>query len=368
MHALITTDTVGGVWTYARELVTGLAHRGVQVTLVSFGDIPTAAQTDWMDGLRGVDFRPTAFRLEWMQDVEDDIAASSEYLAAVIDEVKPDVIHLNQYAYGVLRTSVPKIVVAHSDVVSWWVAVHGEEPRENRWIRWYRDAVTRGLAGADVVVAPTHWMMDCIRAYYTSPEQTQVIYNGRNPNLFNPHVTKEDFVISVGRLWDAGKNVSLLTQYDQAAPVVIVGSERHPDTAYRGDERSATLQNVSFEGPKSEGQLRHLYGRAAAYAATSRYEPFGLAPLEAALSRCVIVANDIPSFHELWGDTAFYFRYNDAQDLARAIRDISHNRELRVRYANLAYHRARQMYNAERMADEYLALYEQTVRTEIAAA
>src|SRR5689334_8755651 len=160
MHALITTDTVGGVWTYARELVTGLAHRGVQVTLVSFGDIPTAAQTDWMDGLRGVDFRPTAFRLEWMQDVEDDIAASSEYLASVIDEVKPDVIHLNQYAYGVLRTSVPKIVVAHSDVVSWWVAVHGEEPRENRWIRWYRDAVTRGLAGADVVVAPTHWMMD----------------------------------------------------------------------------------------------------------------------------------------------------------------------------------------------------------------
>jgi glycogen(starch) synthase len=368
MHALITADTVGGVWTYARELVSGLAHRGVQVTLVSFGDIPTAAQTDWMDGLRGVDFRPTAFRLEWMQEVEEDIAASSEYLATVISEVKPDIVHLNQYAYGALKLPVPKIVVAHSDVVSWWVAVHGDQPRENRWIRWYRDTVTRGLAGSEVVVAPTHWMLDCVRAYYCSPQKTQVIYNGRNPNLFNPHVGKDDYVISVGRLWDAGKQVSLLTQCDQAAPVVIVGSERHPDSAYRGDERSAQLQNVTFEGPKSEGQLRHLYSKAAAYAATSRYEPFGLAPVEAALSRCVIIANDIPSFHEIWGDTAFYFRYNDPQDLARAIRDISQDRELRVRYSNLAYARARQNYNAERMADEYLALYEQTVRTEMTAA
>ena len=368
MHALITADTVGGVWTYARELVAGLAHRGVQVTLVSFGDIPTAAQTEWIEGLRGVDFRPTAFRLEWMQDVEEDIAASSEYLNAVISEVKPDIVHLNQYAYGAQQTTVPKIMVAHSDVVSWWVAVHGEEPRDNRWIRWYRETVTRGLAGAEVVVAPTHWMLDCIRAYYTVPEKTKVIYNGRNPNLFNPHVQKEDYVLSVGRLWDAGKQVSLLTQCDQIVPVVIVGSEHHPDAVYRGDDRSPMLQNVKLEGPKSEGQLRHLYSRATAYAATSRYEPFGLAPLEAALSRCVVIANDIPTFHEIWGESAYYFRYNDAQDLARAILDITTDRELRVRYANMAYHRARQMYNAERMAEEYLELYQQTVRTEITAA
>jgi glycogen synthase len=368
MHALITADTVGGVWTYARELVSGLARRGVQVTLVSFGDIPTAAQTTWMEGLRGVDFRPTAFRLEWMQDVEDDLVQSSEYLAAIVDEVKPDVLHLNQYAYGALKTDIPKIVVAHSDVVSWWVAVHGDEPRDNRWVRWYRDVVTAGVAGATAVVAPTQWMLDCIDAYYATPGKSSVIYNGRNANVFNPHMTKEDYVISVGRLWDAGKQVSLLTQCDQAAPVVIVGSERHPDTAYRGDARSATFENVRFEGEKTEGQLRNLYSRAIAYAATSRYEPFGLAPLEAALSRCAVIANDIPSFHEIWGETAYYFRYNDAQDLARAIRDIATDRDLRVRYANLAYHRARQMYNADRMAEEYLTLYGQLVRTEAATA
>ncbi len=40
MHVLVTTDTLSGVWTYTRELVTGLISRGARVTLVSFGDIP----------------------------------------------------------------------------------------------------------------------------------------------------------------------------------------------------------------------------------------------------------------------------------------------------------------------------------------
>ena len=75
MHVLVTADTVGGVWIYTRELVTGLVRRGVQVTLVSFGEIPTAAQMEWLEGLRGVEFHPTAFRLEWMQEAQQDIDA-----------------------------------------------------------------------------------------------------------------------------------------------------------------------------------------------------------------------------------------------------------------------------------------------------
>ena len=63
MHVLVTADTVGGVWIYTRELVAGLVRRGVRVTLVSFGEIPTAAQTEWLEGLRGVDFHPTGFSL-----------------------------------------------------------------------------------------------------------------------------------------------------------------------------------------------------------------------------------------------------------------------------------------------------------------
>jgi glycosyltransferase involved in cell wall biosynthesis len=117
-----------------------------------------------------------------------------------------------------------------------------------------------------------------------------------------------------------------------------------------------------------EKQLRMLFARAAIYAATSRYEPFGLAPLEAAMSRCALVANDIPTFHELWGDTAVYFRRNDGADLAEKIRQLAADPALRRAYALRAYRRALQRFTSERMVNEYLQLYCSRVGAEALAA
>ncbi len=153
-------------------------RRGAHVTLVSFGHMPEPRQLAWMEGLRNFDFRPTAFRLEWMQDSAEDIEASSDYLLNVIQETRPDVLHLNQYCYGALDIDLPKLVVAHSDVVSWWVAVHGHAPPESDWIHWYRDVVQRGLDGATTVVAPSRWMLSQIEGHYGRRQESGVIYNG----------------------------------------------------------------------------------------------------------------------------------------------------------------------------------------------
>ena len=83
MHVLVTADTLSGGWTYTRELVTGLVTSGARVTLVSFGEIPLPEQTAWMDGLHGLDYHPTAFRLEWMQEAEEDLADSSAFLTPI---------------------------------------------------------------------------------------------------------------------------------------------------------------------------------------------------------------------------------------------------------------------------------------------
>jgi glycogen synthase len=369
MHILITTDTVGGVWTYTRELVTGLVRRGCQVTLVSFGEIPTATQVDWMEGLPRVDFRPTAFRLEWMQDVEADVEASAEFLRSVVHETSPDLLHFNQYYYGALRSDLPRIVVAHSDVVGWWQAVHNHHPPETKWLRWYRQVVSRGLAAANAVIAPSRWMMDSLAENYVQPREALVIRNGRSPLLFNPHVSKDDYVLSVGRIWDSGKQVTLLAQQELTIPIWIVGSERHPESAGRSESLAfGASPPVMFKGPQSEAQLRQIYSRASIYAATSRYEPFGLAPLEAALSRCAIVANDIPPFRELWEDAALFFDRNNSSNLGEVLRSLIADRELRMQYANRAYHHALKQLSTERMVDGYLELYTAMVGSHVGVA
>src|SRR5262249_7306802 len=151
MHVLITTDTISGVWSYSRELVSGLVSRGLRVTLVSFGEVPLPEQISWMDNLHGLDYRPTAFRLEWMHEGEQDFAESAAYLTAIVREFRPDVLPLNQFCYGGLPVKAPRVVVAHGDLLTWWVAVHGHEPKSARWLSRYRDTVDRGLASADVL-------------------------------------------------------------------------------------------------------------------------------------------------------------------------------------------------------------------------
>src|SRR5512144_1890020 len=127
MHVLITTDTVNGNWAYTRELVSGLITRGLRVTLVSFGGIPLPEQTTWMDRLHGLEYHPTAFRLDWMQEGEQDFHAAQEYLCSVAHDTRPDLLHLNQLSFGALPVETPRLVVAHGDIITWWLTVHGRE-------------------------------------------------------------------------------------------------------------------------------------------------------------------------------------------------------------------------------------------------
>lgn len=358
MHILITSDTVGGVWTYTQELVTGLVYAGHRVTLVSFGKLPLPNQTKWMQTLPRLDYRPTEFRLEWMEVSGRDIEESRNYLELLIAEVAPDVLHFSQYCYGNLDLDVPKVVVAHSDVVSWWVGVHGCEPEDTPWIRNYRQIVTDGLRGADIVVAPSGWMLEQVSKYYLKPATGLVIHNGRNPALFHSTQPKDDFVLSVGRVWDPAKNISLLLERQQESRVCIVGWEREPGREDRVRNLSVPA-NVELLGPKSQDELAALYARAGCYAGTSQYEPFGLAPLEAALSGCALALNDNPVFHELWDGAALFFAKNNSEDLADKIMALGTDSELRQRYADCAYEVALERFTASRMVEAYEQAYEQ---------
>jgi glycogen synthase len=368
MRVLMTADTLGGVWTYARELATSLVRRGVRVTLVSFGEIPGADQTRWMDGVDGIDYRPTGFRLEWMQDSEDDLFASAEYLRMVIDEVEPDLLHFNQFYYGAMQTSQPKVVVAHSDVVNWWRAVHKKEPDRTQWSDWYRRIVSRGLAGADVVVAPSQSALDQTISNFIQLKRTRVIPNGRSPELFNAHARKETYAASVGRIWDLGKNAALLTRIETPWPIYLAGNNSNPDATIALTALHLGEGRLAFKGVLTESELRRLFGSALLYIATSQYEPFGLAPLEAALSRCAILASDIPSFREIWAEDAVYFTNNDASDLERRLFEVCADRAILEEYGNRALKRARSLYSSSRMAESYLELYKSLVSAEVAAA
>ena len=369
MRILITADTLGGVWIYTRELVTGLVQRGHFVVLVSFGGLPRADQVDWLRPLPASSFQYHAseFPLEWMQDSAAGIAASFRFLENLISEAKPDILHSSQFCYGALDCEIPKVVVAHSDVLTWWRAVHGDCPPDSPWLRWYTETVSRGLAEADLVVAPSRWMLNAAKQHYAYATRGRVIYNGRSAALFDPSAKKQNRAITVGRVWDQAKQVSLLLGRRQAVPVQIVGPKQPPDGTQTADTHFHCTPGIELLGAQSEANVRALFSRASIYVAISRYEPFGLAPVEAALSRCALVVNDIPVFRELWEDCALYFHHNDPAALAQVTHEVSADSALRDCYAERAYRRACSRFNAQRMVDEYESLYRELASKRAAA-
>jgi glycosyltransferase involved in cell wall biosynthesis len=215
-------------------------------------------------------------------------------------------------------------------------------------------------------------MEEMLRLAYGDEFESCIVAPGRNPIYFNPFVTKEESVLAIGRLWDTGKQVALLTHHAHGMPVCIVGADHTippPPVPIRADVRVSTGQHeISVKGAQTESQLRTLYSKSTIFAATSRYEPIGLTSIEAAFSRCALVANDMPVYRELWGDAALYFECNDADSLAALLAELHKDTELSRLYGTRAYNRARERFTARRMVDDYLRLYRQLRTSKVAVA
>ena len=122
----MTADTVGGVWTYALELARALEPHGVEVELATMGRALDADQRAQLARSPVVDLHESEFALEWQDDPWDDVDRAGRWLLELEERCRPDLVHLNGYAHGALPWQTPVVVVAHSDVLSWWEAVRRE--------------------------------------------------------------------------------------------------------------------------------------------------------------------------------------------------------------------------------------------------
>ncbi|EGJ49692.1 glycosyltransferase family 4 protein [Desulfocurvibacter africanus] len=347
-RVLMTADAVGGVWDYCLDLVRGLAKLGVRVTLAVMGDLSAERRAE-AESIVGLELHHGDFKLEWMDGGTADVGRAGEWLLDLESVVRPELIHLNNYAHGCLPWKAPCLVVAHSCVLSWWLAVKGRmAPKQ--WLG-YAELVKRGLLGADAVAAPTRHMLRTIHSLYGRSAPAIVVRNGCDPALFSPG-RKQPLVLGAGRVWDEAKNV---TSLDKAAsnlawPVKIAGEWRHPCGT------SCKPANAEYLGFLPRAALAGHMAKASIYCLPARYEPFGLTVLEAAMSGCALVLGDIGSLRELWNGAALFVDPDDPRELRNALTLLMIRKGLRTRLAREARARALAM-SVERMALRYAAVY-----------
>ncbi|MDQ3163130.1 MAG: glycosyltransferase family 4 protein [Actinomycetota bacterium] len=344
----MTADSVGGVWTYALELVNALAERDVEVVLATMGAPLSPGQRRELRGSRAERVYAQNLKLEWMDDPWSDLEQAGRWLLAIRDELQPDVVHLNGYFHAVLPWEAPTLVVGHSCVLSWFAAVRGQEAPPT-WTR-YAERVRSGLQAADLVVSPTRTMLRELERWYELRTERETIPNGlRPPPLRSAGEDKEPLVLTAGRLWDEAKNVAALDRVAEhiAWPVVVAGAL---------DPGQRTLHAEAL-GHLDRRTMDAWLSRASIFALPARYEPFGLAALEAGRAGAAVVLGDIPSLREVWEDAALYVDPDDDDALAAALTLLIDERELREEMAGRAG-RCAATYTSGRMASSYIGAYE----------
>lgn len=352
MRVLLTTDCVGGVWTYSLDLARGLQAAGAEVVLASMGAPLRADQRADAHELRLAGLHESGFALEWMDDPWADVDEAEQWLLDVAESESVDLVHSNSFAHGAADWRRPVIVVGHSCVVSWWRAVDGTSPPARR--NEYRRRVAAGLGAASAVVAPTRAMLRELQSAY-GYRGGIAIANGSSAPATD--AAKEPFVLAAGRLWDRAKGLDLLDRAarDLAWPVLAAGDGGH-------------ASNVRALGQQSRAELAGLRERASIFVAPARYEPFGLGILEAARAGCALVLADLPSLRELWSGAAVFADPDDTASLHGELAALISDADARASLGHAAQLRSRR-YSVERMTRAYLGLYERVgaPRLEVAA-
>jgi glycogen(starch) synthase len=354
LRVLITSDAVGGVASHARTLAAALARRGHRIQLAIFGARASEALH------AGVEHACADLRLEWMDGPDaatlpEAMAQGRRWLAELAAECRPDVLHCNQFAYVGCLPGVPSLLAVHSDVRSWWRHVRGQAPPDDAYQRWYRGLAEQALASAAVIAAPSRAAARDLSASFAPRRRVEVIANG--VDAFGATAgAKEPLAVSLARTWDPAKQIALLGACERARAagweLAVAGETAHPAT----QATTPAPPGVRLLGALARPQAEALLARASIYIAASCYEPFGLAPVEAAASGCALVLNDIPTFREIWGDAAVYFKRNRAAALDGVLGRLVAQPAAIQRLAHRAGRRARQ-FSPDAMAAAYEAAY-----------
>jgi glycosyltransferase involved in cell wall biosynthesis len=167
---------------------------------------------------------------------------------------------------------------------------------------------------------------------------------------------KRPFVLGAGRWWDEGKNgVRLDAAAQNSHWLIMMAGSRTGPNGERFDIKHARGLNEM-----ASADLRELMCQASIFVAPSLYEPFGLAPMEAARARCALVLSDIPTFHEIWDDAAIFVDPLNEDGISAAINRLARSSALLEEMAERAQRRSLG-FTPERHARLLLGAYSQAL-------
>lgn len=188
------------------------------------------------------------------------------------------------------------------------------------------------------------------RYFKTDPKRIVVTTEGKehierqahDPDVLAKHqVSHRGYFLAVGSM-SAHKNFSIipraLEQLSDLPISVLIAGDRNA-TVF-GAKHADSHVKVKHVGYVTDAALKTLLSNARAYIHSSKYEGFGLPPLEAMALGCPVIAANAAALPEIAGDAALYFDPDDVGALARHIRRVATDEQLVAHLASAGLKRS----------------------------
>jgi glycosyltransferase involved in cell wall biosynthesis len=221
-----------------------------------------------------------------------------------------------------------------------------------------------------VICISAHTRNDLVRIFDIAAEKTSVVYLGCEGFSSNTSVTEKKtvtvprpYLLYVG-LREGYKNFAGFIQGVASSKRLMAEFDIIAFGALPFDVAEQTMQRqLGFKATQirrasgSDADLVSAYRNASAFVYPSKYEGFGLPPLEAMMQHCPVIASRASSIPEVIGDAGEYFDPNHTEDIAQAIERVVFSDARSKELIELGLKRA-QLFTWDRCAKETLAIYQ----------
>ncbi|MFS0795365.1 glycosyltransferase [Microbacterium sp. 1P10AE] len=344
LTVLIGADTflphVNGAARFAERLAAGLVARGhdVHVMAPSAGHRNTGVFTEVIEGEPMTMHRLPSWRFlphDWLTFVLP--WRSKHYARRVLDEVKPDVVHIQSHiiigrglAREARKRGIPVVATNHVMAENILDFTTLPDSLDRIFVKLAWADAQRTFALTRAVTTPTRRAADFLES---TIDITGVIpvSCGIDRSNYTPDFEPRDAnrILFVGRLTtEKGIDIVLraLAQLDPAlnATFDIVGGGDQRRTLEQLAEQLGVADRVTFHGHASEEELRALYTRASVFAIASIAELQSIATMEAMASGLPVVAANAVALPHLVhdGENGYLFEPGNVEELAARLTDV----------------------------------------------
>jgi glycosyltransferase involved in cell wall biosynthesis len=153
-------------------------------------------------------------------------------------------------------------------------------------------------------------------------------------------------------------------RYPTASFVYVGHSPRQQAALEEIARANGTAEALHLLGRPDPAELQRLYRAADALVFPSRYEGFGLPPLEAMAAGCPVITTDVPVVNESVrdGENGLLAPYNDPAGLAACILRLLDDRALRDRLVAGGYTTLSERFNGDVLVEQVIALYRDVLK------